>query len=130
MRVFIRGGKGKKDRVTILSKKALEVLREYFKKYRPKEYLFEGQHGSKYSDSSLRRVFISAISTAKISKKVTLHSLRHSFATHLLEKGVDIRYIQVLLGHNSSQTTEIYTHITHKGWEKIQSPLDNLDLGD
>lgn len=130
MRVFVRGGKGKKDRVTILSQKALDVLRQYFKKYRPKEYLFEGQHGSKYSDSSLRRVFISATSTAKISKKVTLHSLRHSFATHLLEKGVDIRYIQVLLGHNSSQTTEIYTHITHKGWEKIQSPLDNLDLGD
>ena len=130
MRVFVRGGKGKKDRVTILSQKALIVLREYFKKYRPKEYLFEGLHGGKYSDSSLRRVFIMAIQRARISKKVTLHSLRHSFATHLLEKGVDIRYIQVLLGHNSSQTTEIYTHITHKGWEKIQSPLDNLSLDD
>ncbi|KYG76156.1 hypothetical protein AWW68_08075 [Roseivirga spongicola] len=130
MRVFVRGGKGKKDRVTILSQKALVVLREYFKKYRPKEYLFEGQNGGQYSDSSLRRVFISAIQRAKLSKRVTLHSLRHSFATHLLEKGVDIRYIQVLLGHNSSQTTEIYTHITHKGWEKIQSPLDNLNLDD
>ena len=106
MRLFVRGGKGKKDRVTILSKKALVVLRQYFKKYRPKDYLFEGQNGGQYPDSSLRRVFIMAIQRARISKKVTLHSLRHSFATHLLEKGVDIRYIQVLLGHNSSQTTD------------------------
>ena len=75
-------------------------------------------------------VFHTAIRDAGNKKPVRLHSLRHSFATHLLEKGVDIRYIQVLLGHNSSQTTEIYTHITHKGWEKIQSPLDNLNLDD
>lgn len=130
MRVFVRGGKGKKDRVTILSQKALDVLRQYFKKYRPQEFLFEGQNGGRYSDSSLRKVFTSVLKDARIEKKVTLHSLRHSFATHLLEKGVDLRYIQVLLGHNSSQTTEIYTHITHKGWEKIQSPLDNLQLSD
>ncbi|KYG82884.1 hypothetical protein AWN68_12610 [Roseivirga echinicomitans] len=128
MRVYVRGGKGKKDRVSILSQKALDVLREYFKKYRPKEYLFEGQNGGIYTTSSLRRVFSNAIKNAKITKKVTLHSLRHSFATHLLESGVDIRYIQILLGHNSSQTTEIYTHITHKGWEKIQSPLDKIEL--
>jgi len=128
LRVFVRGGKGKKDRVTILSHKALNILRKYFRKYRPKKYLFEGKEGGKYSPSSLRRVFIRALNNANISKKVTLHSLRHSFATHLLESGVDIRYIQVLLGHNSSKTTEIYTHITHKGWEKIQSPLDKLDL--
>ncbi len=130
MRVFVRGGKGKKDRVTILSKKALETLREYFKKFRPKEYLFEGQFGGKYSDSSLRRVFVTALKKAGISKKVTLHSLRHSFATHLLETGVDMRYIQMLLGHSSSKTTEIYTHITHKGWQKIESPLDKLKLND
>lgn len=129
MRVFIRGGKGKKDRVSILSEKALIVLREYFKEFRPQEYLFEGQTtNTKYTTSSLRRVFSNALVKAKISKKVTLHSLRHSFATHLLESGVDIRYIQVLLGHNSSKTTEIYTHITHKGWEKIQSPLDKIEL--
>jgi len=128
MRVFVRGGKGKKDRVTILSQKALEVLRDYFRKYRPSEFLFEGQNGSSYSTTSLRSVFARAIGNAGIRKKVTLHSLRHSFATHLLEKGVDLRYIQVLLGHGSSKTTEIYTHITHKGWEKIQSPLDNLEL--
>lgn len=128
MRVFVRGGKGKKDRVTILSEKALEVLRIYFKKYRPKEYLFEGQNGAQYSLSSLRRVFNRALNDTRINKKVTLHSLRHSFATHLLESGVDLRYIQVLLGHNSSKTTEIYTHITHKGWKTIKSPLDQLNF--
>tara|TARA_B100000965_G_scaffold405966_1_gene442180 strand:- start:5823 stop:6881 length:1059 start_codon:yes stop_codon:yes gene_type:complete len=128
MRVFIRGGKGKKDRVTILSQKALDVLREYFKKYRPKAYLFEGLHGGKYSASSLRKVFLTSLYDAGIRKKVTLHSLRHSFATHLLESGVDLRYIQELLGHSSSKTTEIYTHITHKGWEKIASPLDKLNI--
>lgn len=128
MRVFVRGGKGKKDRVTILSEKALEVLRVYFKKYWPKKFLFEGQKGGPYSDSSLRRVFSLALRQAGITKKVTLHSLRHSFATHLLESGADLRYIQELLGHNSSKTTEIYTDITHKGWEKIRSPLNDLEL--
>ncbi len=128
MRVFVRGGKGKKDRVTILSQKALNSLREYFKKYRPKEYLFEGQDGGQYSLSSLRRVFKRATTNAKVNKQVSLHSLRHSFATHLLESGVDLRYIQVLLGHNSSKTTEIYTHITHKGWKSIKSPLDQINI--
>jgi site-specific recombinase XerD len=114
MRVFIRGGKGKKDRVTILSQKALEVLRAYFKKHRPRVYLFEGQTGDAYSSTSLRAVFAKAVRNAGINKSVTLHSLRHSFATHLLEKGVDIRYIQVLLGHNSSKTTvPIAIGITH-----------------
>lgn len=131
MRLFVRGGKGKKDRVTILSQKALVVLREYFKKYRPKAYLFEGQNGGAYTTISLRKVFERAVLNSKIKKRVTLHTLRHSFATHLLEQGVDIRYIQVLLGHNSSKTTEVYTHITHKGWNKIISPLDILkDIND
>jgi len=131
MRLFVRGGKGKKDRVTILSQKALVVLREYFKKYRPKAYLFEGQNGGAYTTTSLRKVFERAVLNSKIKKRMTLHTLRHSFATHLLEQGVDIRYIQVLLGHNSSKTTEVYTHITHKGWNKIISPLDILkDIND
>lgn len=126
MRVFIRGGKGKKDRVTILSSATLDLMRKYYKVYVPKKWLFEGQQGNQYSPTSLRKVFSKSLKISGVTKKVTLHSLRHSFATHLLEKGVDIRYIQILLGHNSSQTTEIYTHITHKGWEKIQSPLDFL----
>ena len=129
MRVFVRGGKGKKDRVTLLSKKALEVLRPYFKKYRPMEYLFEGQNGGPYSGTSLRKVFQRALLNSGVRKKVTLHSLRHSFATHLMDKGTNLRYIQVLLGHNSSQTTEIYTHISNKGLDEIISPLDSLNLG-
>jgi len=128
MRIFIRGGKGKKDRITILSIKTLDMIRKYYLVYRPKIWLFEGQNGGNYSLTSLRKVFKKAVMQANIKKKVTLHSLRHSFATHLLEKGVDIRYIQVLLGHNSSKTTEIYTHITHKGWSKIISPLDDIDI--
>lgn len=128
MRLFIRGGKGKKDRVTLLSKKALNLLRIYYREYKPVNWLFDGQNGQQYSLSSLRSVFNQAVKRAQISKRVTLHTLRHSFATHLLEKGTDLRYIQVLLGHNSSKTTEIYTHITHKGMNKITSPLDELDM--
>lgn len=80
--------------------------------------MFEGQNGGVYTTTSLRNVFAKAVKNSGVKKKVTLHALRHSFATHLLEAGVDIRYIQVLLGHSSSRTTEIYTHITHKGWGK------------
>ena len=128
MRIFIRGGKGKKDRVTLLSQKALVLLREYFKIYRPKYYLFEGKSGGAYSGTSLRKVFEKALRKSGVKKKVTLHSLRHSFATHLMEDGIDLRYIQVLLGHSSSKTTEIYTHITHKGMNRIISPLDRLKI--
>lgn len=126
--IRIQHGKGKKDRVTILSPVMLPVLQEYFKKYRPKVWLFEGQYGEKYSASSVEMVFRKAKRTAGIKKKVTVHSLRHSFATHLLERGTDLRYIQELLGHQSSRTTEIYTHITEKGFKKIVSPFDHLDL--
>lgn len=91
-------------------------------------WLFEGQYGEQYSDSSIQNILKSACNKAGIKKKVTAHTLRHSFATHLLEHGTDLRYIQELLGHSSSKTTEIYTHITHKGMEKIKSPLDNLEI--
>ncbi|WP_222931356.1 tyrosine-type recombinase/integrase [Xanthovirga aplysinae] len=126
--LFIRGGKGKKDRQSLLSQKALALLRTYYKQYHPKTYLFEGQFGGAYSVSSVQKIFHRAKALANIKKIVTVHSLRHSFATHLLEQGTDLRYIQALLGHNSSKTTEIYTHITTKGIEKIKSPLDNLDI--
>jgi integrase/recombinase XerD len=128
MVIFISGGKGKKDRITILSEKLLRLLRAYFKEYRPKVWLFEGPPGEPYSSSSLQKVFGSAVQKSGVRKNATLHTLRHSFATHLLEAGTDIRYIQALLGHNSSKTTEIYTHVTHKALGKIKSPLDNLDL--
>ncbi|RNI27186.1 recombinase XerD [Rufibacter immobilis] len=124
----IRAGKGKKDRVTLLSEKILIYLREYYRAYRAKDWLFEGQDGEAYSYGSAQKVFRRACDAAGIKKKVSLHTLRHSFATHLLEQGADLRYIQALLGHHSSKTTEIYTHITRKGMEKIKSPLDNLEI--
>jgi site-specific recombinase XerD len=124
----IRQGKGKKDRVSILSPKILEMLRKYYKVYRPKEWLFEGQYGGQYTARSIQNVFQEAKSKAGIRKKATVHTLRHSFATHLLERGTSLRYIQELLGHQSSRTTEIYTHITDKGIAKIISPFDTLDI--
>ena len=128
MVILIKGGKGKKDRSRLLSEKLLIILREYFRQYKPKVWLFEGQDGGQYSDRSIQNVFRKACLDAKIMKKATVHTLRHSFATHLLERGTDLRYIQELLGHSSSKTTEIYTHITHKGMEQIKSPLDQFEL--
>lgn len=126
--IIIRDAKGKKDRVTLLSQKTLSLLREYYKQYRPKEWLFEGAKGGKYSTTSLRKIFQRALEQSGIKKNVTLHSLRHSFATHLLERWTDLRYIQALLGHRSSRTTEIYTHITRKGFQNLKSPLDDMDI--
>ena len=128
MQIRIQQSKGKKDRYTLLSKKTLITLRLYFKEYKPKEWLFEGEGGGQYTDSSIYSIFKRALTTAKITKKVSIHSLRHSFATHLLENGTDLRYIQNLLGHSSSKTTEIYTHITTKGFDQIKNPLDKLDV--
>ena len=126
--IRVNKAKGKKDRVTLLSSNILKLLREYVKEYKPKEWLFEGQYKGQYSTGSVEAVFRKAKKAAGIKKKVSVHTLRHSFATHLLERGTDLRYIQELLGHQSSRTTEIYTHITEKGFKKIISPFDNLDL--
>ena len=126
--IVIRAAKGKKDRLTLLSKKNLALLREYYTVYRPKHYLFEGVNGGQYSVTSLRKIFYRAPKASGIKKEASLHTLRHSFATHLLEQGTDIRYIQSLLGHTSPRTTQIYTHITTKGFNNITSPLDNLDI--
>ncbi len=126
MMIYVRGGKGKKDRTTLLSVKILALLRRYYKLYQPKHWLFEGPANCRYSQSSIRQVFKRSLCAAGILKKVTLHSLRHSFATHLLEGGTNLRYIQELLGHSSSKTTEIYTHITHAGMKNVMSPLDQL----
>lgn len=128
MQVFIRASKGRKDRYTILSKKALESLRAYFREEKPKDYLFEGQFGGKYSQSSFRNVLAKAVKKAGVQKKGASHVLRHSFATHMLEAGVDLRVIQELLGHRSSKTTEIYTHVSSKFMQSIKSPLDNLEI--
>ena len=106
----------------------LEVLRKYFSTYKPKEWLFEGTLGGQYSPRSFQNLVKDAAKKAGIKKRVTVHTLRHTFATHLLENGTDLRYIQSLLGHESSKTTEIYTHITTKGFDQIKNPLDQLDL--
>ncbi len=127
-RLFIRNGKGKKDRCSILSDKVCALLSDYLELYSPIEWLFEGNTGGKYADRSVQGIFEAARAKSKINPYATVHTLRHSFATHLLEKGVDLRYIQDLLGHESSKTTEIYTHITSKGLHKIKSPLDDLKL--
>ncbi|MDA3899817.1 MAG: tyrosine-type recombinase/integrase [Spirochaetes bacterium] len=126
--IHVRGGKGRKDRNTLLSQKVLEILREYYKEYRPGKYLFEGQTGGKYSTRSIQNIFKHAVKKAGITKPVSVHTLRHSFATHLLEQGTDLRYIQKLLGHSSSKTTEIYTHVTDIALNRIKSPFDNLKL--
>ena len=125
--LLILNAKGKKDRVIPISDKVIGMLREYYKKYHPKEWLFEGQEeGTQYSETSLQKVLKYALEKAYIIKPVTLHWLRHSYATHLLESGTDLRYIQELLGHKSSKTTEIYTHVTEKSLEKIKSPFDDM----
>lgn len=125
--VIIKQSKGKKDRITPLSPKILELLRSYYKEYVPKNYLFEGQEkNTPYSARSLEEVLKKSVKLAKINKPITLHWLRHSYATHLLENGTDLRYIQELLGHNSSKTTEIYTHVSTNNIQKIKSPFDDL----
>ena len=128
MQIRISQSKGKKDRYTLLSKKTLISLRLYFKEFKPKEWLFEGEGGGQYSDRSIQNILKSAVQKAGIKKRITVHTLRHSFATHLLESGTDLRYIQSLLGHTSSKTTEIYTHITTKGFDQIKNPMDKLEI--
>ncbi len=128
MQIRIEQAKGKKDRYTLLSEKTLQILRNYFKEYKPITYLFEGQYGGQYSIRSIQQIFHETCRKAKINKKVSVHSLRHSFATHLLENGTNLRYIQSLLGHASSKTTEIYTHVTTKGFDQLKSPLDKLSI--
>jgi len=125
--VLLKNSKGKKDRIVPLSPKILEILREYYKVYKPKTYLFEGQkEGAPYDARSIQLVLKQALYKTAIKKPVTLHWLRHSYATHLLESGTDLRYIQELLGHNSSKTTEIYTHVSTKNIQQIKSPFDDL----
>lgn len=103
-------------------------LQEYFEINRPVEWVFEGENGGRYAERSVQNIFVKAKIKSGINPYATVHTLRHSFTTHLLEKGVDLRYIQDLLGHESSKTTEIYTHITNKAIGRLKSPLDDLDI--
>jgi integrase/recombinase XerD len=125
----IRNAKGYKDRVVPISDKLIEILRKYYIEYRPKVWLFEGMNaGTKYSAESLQQVFKGCVKKSGLSKPATLHWLRHSYATHLLENGTDLRYIQELLGHKSSRTTEIYTHVSNKELSKIRTPFEQMNI--
>jgi len=126
--VFIRRAKGRKDRYTTLADAALNMLTEYMIQYKPQKYLFEGQYGGQYSSTSIRNILHAAKKKAGVQTAGSVHTLRHSFATHLLENGTDLRYIQELLGHSSSKTTEIYTHVSTLNISKITSPGDLLNL--
>jgi len=131
MMICIKSGKGRKDRYTLLSITALELLREYYTEYRPKEWLFEGaKSGTPITSRTAQRIFKKACEKAKINKQVGIHSLRHSFATHLLESGTDLRYIQELLGHASPKTTQVYTHVSNAAIQSIVNPLDRLIIQD
>jgi integrase/recombinase XerD len=125
--LLIKQSKGKKDRITPISDKIIKLLEDYYLSCRPIKWLFEGQvKGEQYSASSMQKVLREACDKAGIHKPVTLHWLRHSYATHLLESGTDLRFIQELLGHSSSKTTEIYTHVSIKSIQNIKSPFDDL----
>ena len=123
MVVIIKNAKGNKDRVTVLSAHLLKDLQNYYREYLPEKYLFEGQKGDKYSASSVLSIVKSTAIKAGMHKKVTPHMLRHSFATHLLENGTDLRHIQILMGHNSTKTTEIYTHVANNSFSEIKDLL-------
>lgn len=127
MQVLVERGKGKKDRYVNLPESVLVQLRTYFKAYRPKKYLFEGQYGDQYSIRSAQQVFTTALRRANINKKVGIHGLRHSFATHLLEAGTDISFIKELMGHDDIKTTLRYTHVGKPTIKNIKSPLDKMD---
>lgn len=124
--VTISMAKGRKDRILPFPEKLKIQLRSYFKNYKPQVYLFEGRDGAAYTASSLRAVFNNACKKAGIKKQATLHSLRHSYATHLMDAGTDVRIIKELLGHNSIKTTLIYTHVTQRSFDNVPSPLDFL----
>lgn len=125
--IFIKGAKGKKDRKSVLSPVLLTLLRQYYLAYKPSYWLFEGQEGGQYSATSIQAVFRRAVEKSNSNPWATVHTLRHSFATHLLQKGTNLRYVQALLGHESSKTTEVYTHVLSISNKNIQSPLDGID---
>ena len=126
--IYIRGGKGQKDRRVPLSETLIKLLEEYAVAYRPEEYIFEGQKGGPYSSRSAQQVLKRSVKAAGIVRKITLHTLRHSYATHLLESGVGLRYIQEILGHSSPKTTMLYTHVSGKRIGEVRSPIEDIEL--
>ena len=124
--IFVKDSKGKKDRKTILSEHLIDLLRKYYKQYKPSYWLFEGQTGGKYSVSSIRAIFRKSVSETNSNPWATVHTLRHSFATHCIENNINLRYLQNMLGHNSPKTTELYTKTIQINNKNIKSPLDKL----
>jgi len=124
--IFIKQAKGFKDRITVLGTSTASVIKKYIENYNPKDYLFEGQNGGKYSARSINKFIQRNAKAAGISQHISAHTLRHSFATHLLNNGTDIRLIKELLGHNSIKTTQIYTHVSDCNLRQIESPIDTL----
>lgn len=128
MQIRISQAKGKKDRYSMLAINVLELLRIYVKQFQPKVYLFEGQNGGKYSGTSIQKLMRKHRKLANIKKRATPHTLRHSFATHLLDNGTDIRFIQELLGHAHISTTQIYTHVSTQSMKEVKSPVEQLNI--
>lgn len=127
MMVRVQQGKGRKDRYSILSQNALELLRQYWRQYRPKDWLFEGQKdGTHMCYTSIRNIFIEAKQRAGIRKPASVHTLRHSFATHLIEAGTSLHHVQLLLGHRSPTTTTVYLHVSKTNLAQVTSPLDSI----
>jgi len=127
--IFVKNGKGKKDRYVVLSDKILQFLREYYVNYRPKVYLFENElTEEQLNERSIQIVFSQVVRLCQLNKNATIHTLRHSFATHLLESGVNIRYIQELLGHSDLATTMRYTHVRSEALQQVNSPFDSLNI--
>ena len=124
--IRINQSKGNKDRIISLPDKLLDILRDYYLIHKPTEYLFEGKNGDRYSERSVQLILKKSIAKAKIKTEGTVHTLRHSYATHLIQSGIDIRIVQELLGHENIKTTMIYTHITDIDKKKTPSPLDFL----
>jgi site-specific recombinase XerD len=128
MKIFISSAKGEKDRFVVLSDKVLNLLRDYFRRYKPQEWLFESRPGKQYSKRTLQKAFKAAVQKSGLTKPATLSILKNSFAVHLLERGVDIRYIQKMLGHKHSKTTMKFLKVSKRDLKAIQSPLDSLDI--
>jgi site-specific recombinase XerD len=126
--IRIKSAKNNKDRYSILSPKVAKATQEYITLFKPNYWLFEGQDGGKYSDRSVQNILKNAVIKSGVDENTTVHTLRHSFATHLIMNGIDIRTIQTYLGHESIKTTEIYTHITDKMKSQVKSPIDDLDI--
>lgn len=126
--IHIKAGKGKKDRYVLLAATAIPYLEEYLKQYRPNKWLFEGQNGGKYSGTSLQKIFEKALELSHATPYATIHTLRHSYATHCLEQGQNIKHVQEALGHSSIKTTEIYLHLSSNALQQLQSPIDKLKI--